>query len=377
MPGRLIRRGASDLGASGYGQSMAANVVDWDFASATARRLAGPGPQIPLSEARAAVADLRKCAQDAVDYVATHTGLEAEPAPDAVAVVDRPGWIDANAAGFAAVLDPVVARLRARRGDAGGGGLTTAVGSRVVGAEVGAALGFLSSKVLGQYELFTAADAAPRLLLVAPNIVHVERELEVDPHDFRLWVCLHEETHRVQFTAVPWLAPWLKGQITGYVEAFDVDPAEFGRRARQAVAAVVGAARGLDSVGVLEQLMTPEEREVMDRLTAVMSLLEGHADVVMDGVGPAVVPTVAAIRSRFSRRRTSPPAAEAFVRRLLGVDSKLKQYRDGAVFVRAVVDAVGMSGFNRVWESPASLPSRAELYAPDQWLARVHSASAS
>ncbi|MDH4352665.1 MAG: zinc-dependent metalloprotease [Actinomycetota bacterium] len=354
---------------------MAADVVDWDFASATARRLAGPGPQIPLSEARAAVADLRACAQAAVDYVATHTGLEADPAPDAVAVVDRPGWIRANATGFAAVLDPVVARLRERREDARAAGLTTAVGSRVVGAEVGLALGFLGSKVLGQYELFTAQDAPPRLLLVAPNIVHVERELEVDPHDFRLWVCLHEETHRVQFTAVPWLAPWLKGQVTGYVEAFDVDPAEFGRRARQAVGAVVGAARGLDAVGVLEQLMTPEEREVMDRLTAVMSLLEGHADVVMDGVGPAVVPSVETIRSRFSKRRTSPPAAEAFVRRLLGVDTKLKQYRDGAAFVRAVIESVGMSGFNRVWESPASLPSRTELHDPARWLARVHSSS--
>jgi coenzyme F420 biosynthesis associated uncharacterized protein len=352
---------------------MAADVVDWDFASATARRLAGPGPQIPLSEARQAVTDLQECARAAVDYVATHTGLEAEPAPDAVAVVDRPRWIDANAAGFAAVLDPVVARLRARREQARGAGLLGGVGSRVVGAEVGAALGFLGGKVLGQYELFTAAEAAPRLLLVAPNIVQVERELEVDPHDFRLWVCLHEETHRVQFTAVPWLGPWLRGQVTGYVEAFDLDPAEVGHRARQALAAVVGAARGLDSVAVLEQLMTPEEREVMDRLTAVMSLLEGHADVVMDGVGPAVVPSVATIRARFSRRRSSPPAAEAFVRRLLGVDSKLRQYRDGASFVRTVVAEVGMSGFNRVWESPSSLPSRTELHDPARWLARVHS----
>jgi coenzyme F420 biosynthesis associated uncharacterized protein len=303
--------------------------------------------------------------------VATHTGLEAEPAPAAVAVVDRPRWVDANVAGFAEVLDPVVARLRARRSGSAGGGVVTAVGSRVAAAEVGAALGFLGSKVLGQYELFTAADAAPRLLLVAPNIVQVERDLEVDPHDFRLWVCLHEETHRVQFTAVPWLSQWLKGQITGYVEAFDVDPAELGRRARQAGAALVGAARGLDAVGVLEQLMTAEEREVMDRLTAVMSLLEGHADVVMDGVGPSVVPSVSTIRSRFSQRRTSPPALEAFLRRLLGVDSKLKQYRDGAAFVRAVVGQVGMSGFNRVWESPQTLPSRTELHDPELWLARV------
>jgi coenzyme F420 biosynthesis associated uncharacterized protein len=351
---------------------VAADVVDWELARATARRVAGPGPQVPPEVARGAVADLRACARDAVGYVADHTGLTAAPEPDAVAVVDRPGWIAANVDGFAAVLEPVVQRLRDGRRPLPDAGLAGTLGSKVTGAEVGAALGFLGSRVLGQYELFTAPGTAPRLLLVAPNIVHVEQELEVDPHDFRLWVCLHEETHRVQFTAVPWLGPWLRDEITGYLASFDADPGELGRRARQGFAAMLGAARGLDSVGVLEQLMTPEEREVMDRLTAVMSLLEGHADVVMDGVGPSVVPTVATIRARFGRRRSDPPATEAFVRRLLGIDSKMKQYRDGAAFVRAVVDAVGMPGFNRAWESPQQLPTRVELHDPAAWLARVH-----
>jgi len=351
---------------------MAADVVDWELAVATARRVAGSGPQVTPEVARAAVADLRACARDAVGFVAEHTGLVADPDPDAVVVVDRPGWIQANADGFAAVLGPVVDRMRDARRALPDGGLVLAVGSRVAGVEVGSALGFLGSRVLGQYELFTVSGAAPRLMLVAPNVVQVERELEVDPHDFRLWVCLHEETHRVQFTAVPWLGPWLRDQITGYLGTFELEPGELGRRVGRAGAALLGAARGLDAVGVLEQLMSPEEREVMDRLTAVMSLLEGHADVVMDGVGPSVVPSVATIRSRFGRRRSDPPATEAFVRRLLGVESKLKQYRDGASFVRAVVDRVGMDGFNRVWESPESLPSRRELHDPAAWLARLH-----
>ena len=351
---------------------MAADVVDWGFAAAIARRIAGPGPQIPATEARAAVADLRTCARDAVAFVGDHTGLTADPAPDTVVVVDRPRWIQANTEGFAAVLDPVVARMRERRRRLPDGGLVLAAGSRVAGAEVGAALGFLGTKVLGQYELFTPEGVEPRLMLVAPNVVQVERELGVDPHDFRLWVCLHEETHRVQFTAVPWLGPWLRGEIRGFLDTFDLDPGELGRRARQGGAALLGALRGMDSVGVLEQLMTPAEREVMDRLTAVMSLLEGHADVVMDGVGPSVVPSVATIRSRFGRRRTDPSPVEAFVRRLLGMDSKLAQYRDGAAFVRAVVEAVGMAGFNAVWESPESLPSRPELHDPAAWLARVN-----
>jgi len=136
-------------------------------------------------------------------------------------------------------------------------------------------------------------------------------------------------------------------------------------------AAVIGALRGVDVVKALEQFMTDDERAVLDQLTAVMSLLEGHADVVMDAVGADVIPTVEVLRSRMSERRTNPKGTEAVVRRLLGMEAKLAQYRDGAQFVRAVIDDVGMSGFNRVWESASTLPSRDELHAPDKWIARV------
>ena len=344
-------------------------VVDWDLAVSTAVRVAGSGPQLTLPEARAAVADLRGCARDAVGFVAEHTGLVAAAAPGATMVVDRRGWVTANVGGLASVLDPVLVRLRDARSP--GGTTASSLVPRVTGVEVGAALGFLASKVLGQYELFTPDDRRPRLLLVAPNVVAVERELEVDPHDFRLWVCLHEETHRVQFTAVEWLGPWLRAEIQGYLDSVDVDGRALVERLRRTGGTLLGALRGLDAMGVLEQLMSPQEREVMDRLTAVMSLLEGHADVVMDGVGPDVVPSVATIRSRFQERRTNPSAGEGLVRRLLGVEAKLKQYRDGAAFTRAVIGSVGMSGFNRVWTSPQTLPSRAELHDPDAWVRRV------
>jgi len=345
-----------------------APVIDWRLATATATRLAGRGPAVSRDEARAVVADLRQCASDAVGFVAQQTGLVAPALPGATAVVDRPGWISANVAGFATVLDPVMQRLRERRPPTGP---LAGMVPGMAGVEIGSALGFLAGKVLGQYELFVPEERRPRLMLVAPNIMHVERQLEVAPHDFRLWVCLHEETHRVQFTAVPWLGPWLRSEIQDYLSTVDLDGHVMAERLRRAGTSVVGALRGLDAMGMLEQLLTPDELEVLYRLTAVMSLLEGHADVMMDAVGPDVIPTVATIRQRFQQRREDPSLVEGFARRLLGMDAKLQQYRDGAAFTRTVIDAVGVVGFNRVWRSPDTLPTRHELHDPMSWVHRV------
>lgn len=341
-----------------------APAVDWGLARAVARRVGGSGPTIGREGARAAVEELRLGAERAVDVVRDLTGLHADATPDAVRVVDRTRWVDANAASFATLLEPLTQRLR-RDTTVG------AVGSRVAGAEIGAALGFLSSRVLGQYELFTAPDTEPKLLLVAPNIVDVEQRLGVNGSDFRLWVCLHEETHRVQFTAVPWLGPWLREQILSSLDGLAAEPGDLGKRLQQVFAAVIGALRGLDVVKALEESMSDDDRELLGRLTAVMSLLEGHADVMMDAVGPDVIPTVDVLRLRMSERRANPKATEAFVRRLLGMEAKLAQYRDGAAFVRAIVDDVGMDGFNQIWQSPDHLPTRDELHAPERWIARV------
>ena len=337
--------------------------IDWDLAQRVGTRLAGTGPDVDLAQARAAVADLRWSAQQAVGHVSDFTGLVAPPDVGGSVVVDRTRWIAANLAGLRTVIDPVMARARLGRGGA-------AV-PRLAGAEIGAALGLLSGKVLGQYELFTAPGSTPQLMFVAPNVVAAEQRLGVDPHDFRLWVALHEETHRVQFGAVSWLGPWLRDQIDVYLRGLDLDPRVLSERLRQGVAVFTGAARGLDMTAVMQSLLTPEQRATLDRLTAVMSLLEGHADVVMDGVGRDVVPSLDTLRERFQQRRDDPGLLEGFIRRLLGLDAKLRQYRDGAKFVRAVVDEVGMNGFNAVWSGPESLPTHDELHAPAIWLSRV------
>ncbi|HET9758407.1 MAG TPA: zinc-dependent metalloprotease [Nocardioidaceae bacterium] len=352
-------------------------MVDWDLAVSAAARLAGPGPMITRPEADAVVAELRADAERSTGLVREFTGLEATERTAPVLVVDRTGWIQANADGFADVLGPLVEKLQAKRGAPNP--VTEAVGSKVTALEVGGLLGFMSSKVLGQFDPFFSgpghdgvAPAAGRLLLVAPNIVHVENELGLDSRDFRLWVCLHEETHRVQFTAVPWMREHIHGEIDRLVSAVDLDPGKVAAVLGDAVKRIGDVVRGDEEVSLLDLFSTPEQRVVMDRLTGVMSLLEGHADVVMDGVGPQVIPSVDEIRRKFNQRRKGTSYLDRVLRRLLGLDAKMAQYRDGAAFVRAAVDAVGMDGFNAVWAGPENLPSKAEIGDPAAWVRRVH-----
>jgi coenzyme F420 biosynthesis associated uncharacterized protein len=350
------------------------DLVDWDLAASTGVRLLRPGPEVTPQEAREVVRRLREYALEARGHVQAYTGLDVPGAGVPVAVVDRPTWVRSNVSGLRNVLEPLADRMRTREMPAA----VRQVTSRVAALEAGAGLAFLGGKVLGQYELFPPEGESPdkpgRLLLVAPNIVQVERELEVVPEDFRLWVCIHEETHRVQFGAVPWLRGHLLEQVATIVTAAEqqLSSGALKDRAGDVVSAVGAALRGQPGPSLAEALQSPEQQALVAEVTAVMSLLEGHADVVMDGVGPSVVPSVAEIRRRFQRRREEPGRVEAAVRRLLGLDAKLRQYKDGARFVRAVVDEVGMAGFNRVWESPATLPSAAELAAPAAWVARVH-----
>jgi coenzyme F420 biosynthesis associated uncharacterized protein len=353
---------------------MTTSVVDWTVALTTARKLVKPGPQVSADGAAEAVAALRAAAVRAEAYVVEVTGLPVPPATAPVLVVDRPGWIQANLDGFRQTLAPLDAKVGEKLS---GSPAMTAIGSRVTGAEVGVLLSYLAPKVLGQFDpFFPGAPGEPggRLLLVAPNVVAVERELKVAPEDFRLWVCLHEETHRVQFTAVPWLRDHLNALIGRIVGSAELDSAALLQMLADGVRRVTHALRTGEDVSIVDLVQTPAQRETIDQITAVMSLLEGHADVVMDSVGPSVVPSVAEIRRRFNVRRQGQ-GFDKVVRRLLGLDAKMRQYRDGAHFCRVVIEAVGMTGFNQVWTSPDTLPTRDEIADPALWLSRTSAAA--
>jgi coenzyme F420 biosynthesis associated uncharacterized protein len=350
-----------------------AEFVDWELAASTAGALGPTGPRVTPAEAAEAVGHLRELTAEAMTHVVAFTGMSAQVAVPPVKIVDRRDWAATNVAGMRKVITPLAERLTAKANrDPDRHGPLEVVGSKITGVQAGTVLAYLSGRVLGQYEVFSGNPG--QLMLVVPNIVAVERKLGADPRDFRLWVCLHEVTHQTQFTAVPWLREHFLSEVRAFVDASEVDAAAVLARLRRGLSAVAEAVRNPQSrTSILDVVQTPEQKAVMDRLTALMTLVEGHAEMVMDGVGPQVIPSVAAIRERFNRRREASNAVESLIRRLLGIDAKLRQYAEGCRFVQAVVDRGGMAAFNRVWTSPQTLPTLPELADPDAWIARVGS----
>ncbi|HEY2043878.1 MAG TPA: zinc-dependent metalloprotease [Jatrophihabitans sp.] len=344
------------------------SLIDWSVAERTARSLAPAPPAVTPEVADATVAELQHATERAASHVAELTHLSEPDVTAATMVVDRAGWIAANAASMATVMDPISEKLSSVRAP---GRFAVSVGSRATGAQVGAVLAFLSGKVLGQYEFFSVDKG--QLLLVAPNVVAVERALKVDPSDFRLWVCLHEVTHRVQFTAVPWLREHMLDEIAELSNTIELDPDALRERLRAAVSELTNTIRGHgDGSGVLAALTSPEARVVMDRLTGFMSLVEGHAEYVMNAVPATVIPSQKAIERRFAvRRRRGGNPLDRLLRTLLGMDAKTRQYTQGSAFVRSVVDSVGLDSFNVIWTSKDTLPSKDEIAAPSTWVKRV------
>ncbi len=345
-------------------------MVDWALARSVARRFAPDGPDVSAHEARSVVAELRDHAAQAQQHVQDITGLVAGAGHPAV-VVDRSQWIDSNLTALDSIMTMwPAANDRHQSASAA----TQVIGPRAIAVQLGTALGWLSGKILGQYEAL--ADPG-RLLLVAPSIVDIERSLELESADFRLWVCLHEETHRVQFGAVPWLAGHFRELITRTLDTFDeATPADRLSALLTELLSALGQRRTPD---LMTALQTPEQRAIIEEITGLMSLLEGHADVVMDEAGPEVVPSVVSIRQRFDGRRASQSTtrgADALWRKALGMDAKLRQYREGAAFVRALMDDGGMATVNRVWESPANLPRLEEIRQPGAWLERMRGLAA-
>ncbi|BBY26213.1 hydrolase [Mycolicibacterium sediminis] len=336
--------------------------VDWDFAATVGRRLVRPVPPTTEYTRRQAIDELAEASRRAELPVREVTGLNEGAAVTDARIIDRGEWVGA-----------ATESMRVMTGGDGGessGFLTR----RITGAQTGAVLAFVSSGILGQYDPFAANGG--ELLLVYPNVITVERNLRVNPSDFRLWVCLHEVTHRVQFRANPWLADHMSSALAVVTDEAGQDVgavagrlAEFVRDRRSGVAPQTNS-EGI--IGLMRAVQSEPQRAALDRLLVLGTLLEGHADHVMDAVGPAVVPSVATIRRRFNdRRQRRQPPLQRVLRALLGFDAKMSQYTRGKAFVDDVVAKVGMERFNTVWTNAETLPLPTEVDEPQKWIDRV------
>ncbi len=319
--------------------------VDWDAAIAAGSMVLPAGPRLEADEVEQVVEALRQAAVQAEGHIAQVTELDA-PADAQILVVDRAGWLKACTQSAAALIE----------GAGGGAPEPTSSWERArakaLGGQAGVVFAAIATRILGQFDPFRQPS---RLLLVAPNIVAVERELAVIPSDFRLWVCLHEETHRFQFGHAPWLREHLLSLVA---ELLADDELAFGWNS--------------DETGLTRRLIgSPQQREAFDQATAVMSLLEGYADVMMDRVGTSVVPSYRSIRAAFDQRRAGGGGWLSWVQKMLGFDLKNAQYREGAEFCRAVIDSADVATLNRSLEAPGLLPSLAELRDPQRWLHRL------
>jgi coenzyme F420 biosynthesis associated uncharacterized protein len=351
-------------GSASPGSSIG-GAVDWQFAAAVGGRLARPAPATTEYTRSQVIDDLSRSAKTAEPLVREITGLGADGTVPDARIVDRRQWIGAAAESMRTMTG----------GSEKPRGFFT---GRVTGAQTGALLAFVASGILGQYDPFAGDDDGGCLLLVYPNVIAVERQLRVVPADFRLWVCLHEVTHRVQFTVNPWLSGYMS-------QALAVLTAESGDDAVQmltrlvdylrgrAASASAGAGAGSSGIlGLLRAVQSETQRNALDQLLVLGTLLEGHADHVMDAVGPVAVPSVATIRRRFdARRQRSQPPLQRLLRALLGIDAKLSQYTRGKAFVDHVVGRVGMDRFNAVWSGPQALPLPVEIEEPQRWIDRV------
>jgi coenzyme F420 biosynthesis associated uncharacterized protein len=339
-------------------------VIDWTLTERIASFVAGEplagSPRPQLAEVSA----------DSERVVTGYTGLRP-PAPlPAPELLTRRDWARANQRSLRSVLDPL--------SDGVGDGLGVAapvvrgaVGA-VLAAEIGVALGYLSRRVLGQYEVVLLdAEAPARLLFVGPNLDEAARTLDAGDDELLRWVALHEVTHALQFAGVPWLREHLAGMLRELVASMEVslDPARVLRvPTRDDLRTLADAVAAGDLVSLVT---TPAQRGMLDRMQATMAVLEGYAEHVMDAAGAELLPSLERLRAAMDRRRASASAPARVLQRLLGLELKLRQYRLGKAFCDAVVARGGIGALNRVWDAPGVMPTLAELEQPDSWMDRT------
>ena len=354
--------------------------VSWE----TAERVAGwvasrtrtPAPYRPdLLQA-----EFAELTAQAEELVAASTGLRSAAGPARARVTDRAGWVHANVASFQRLLGPHLDRLDPTRLSGSNAMLSrlagplASAGRTATGAQMGVVLGWLSTRVLGQYDLLITEEAAEEqdiVYFVGPNVVALERQHGFEPREFRLWLALHEVTHRCQFTAIPWMRDYFVSLVEEGIGSLEPDPARLAAALRRMTDQIRAGRNPLEDNGALGLVATPEQLEGLHRIQALMSLLEGHGDVTMDRAGAAGIPSAARFSAVLRQRRTQAHGLSKILQQLIGIEAKLRQYAEGERFITAVESVGGPALLNNAWRGPEWLPSLDEIRDPQLWIDRV------
>ncbi len=302
----------------------------------------------------------------AIGLVEEDTGLTGAVEPR-VAVIDRLRWVERNLASFSALLAPTEDEVQKKLVASG---ISDRMAKRLVALEFGVLLGLLSHRVLGQYELMIVSpEGGDEVCLPAPNILEFERRFQLRPGEFRFWVILHEATHLLQFVGVPWLRSYFLDLASSMVSSSEPDASRWSVLLERLEESGVAGLLSLDESGLPGLMATPAELDRLDKVQALMSLLEGHGHVVMDRIASRYLVSWRRMSQLVMERRHSPRVAALL--RLTGLEMKVRQYDEGRNFVLQVEKRAGWSTLDLAWQSPETLPTRSEIRAPETWLARV------
>jgi coenzyme F420 biosynthesis associated uncharacterized protein len=354
-------------------------LIDWERARNVAISMNRESALTAAERARLDAEYLR-LVERAVPLVAEHAGVELPFALDRVYAFDRVDWINANIIAFQHMLAPLeetdlFSNMQAPRAV---NVLWHGLNRTLVSAELGVLLGYLARRVLGQYDLALLGreplETSGNLYFVQPNIVNTERTLGVPPDQFRLWLALHETTHAFEFEAYPWVRDHMNSMIEEYFTFLTKD-IEYLKRGISGLRSFWERAqsRGEPNASWIELIMSPEQRRLFSRMQAMMAVVEGYSNYIMNAVGRDLMPDYELIHRRFENRQKQRSNAEQLFIRLTGLDIKLEQYRLGESFINEVAHRQGRAFVQRVWEGPEMLPSLAELRQPDTWISRIES----
>lgn len=356
--------------------SVQSQIVDWATAERVATWLSARRSEPAGYQRREVQAELDELVPEAEKLVTECTGLHASSGAARAKVTDRPEWARLNVASFQRLLSPALARLEERRRGLPILGLRPFVeaGRFASGAELGAVLAWMSGRVLGQYDVLLAEEAIEDqdlVYFVGPNLVQLELRHSFAPREFRMWLALHEVTHRAQFTGVPWLKDYFLSLVNAGLEPFLANPKALMEAFRRAAEEVRAGRSPLADAGMLGLVASPEQRAVIQKIQALMSLLEGHGDVTMNRAGAGLVPGAGHFAQVLKERREQVRGPVRLLQQILGIEAKLRQYAEGERFIHAVEHEGGWELIDRVWQGPEMLPTLEEIRNPSKWVARV------